>query len=68
MVSFLSKGHAEKRDDFVHHPKHSIAIADRCKAVGVDCRLIIQDETPGDRASQEAAAVEFLLEKLHAID
>jgi len=68
MASFLSKSEAETRDDFVHHPKHSIAIADRCKAVGVDCRLILRDETPGDRASQEAAAVAFLLEKLRAGD
>lgn len=68
VASFLSKSEAENRDDFVHHPKHSIAVADRCKAVGVDCRLIIQDETPGDRASQEAAVVAFLLEKLHAGD
>lgn len=68
MASFLTTTEADKRDDFVHHPKHSIAIADRCKAVGVECRLIVQDQTQGDRTSQEAAVIAFLLEKLRVGD
>ena len=52
------------RGDYVHHPKHSIALAERCKANGVECRLILHDETAGDRPRQASLAVAFLLEKL----
>ncbi|MGD9648907.1 MAG: alpha/beta hydrolase, partial [Pirellulales bacterium] len=52
------------RGDYVHHPKHSIAIAERCRAKGVECRLILHDETAGDRPRQASLAVDFLLEKL----
>lgn len=52
------------RGDYVHHPKHSIALADRCKENGVECRLILHDETAGDRPRQASLAVDFLLEKL----
>jgi acetyl esterase/lipase len=52
------------RGDYVHHPKHSIALAERCKANGVECRLILHDETAGDRPRQASLAVDFLLEKL----
>jgi acetyl esterase/lipase len=52
------------RGDYVHHPKHSIALAERCKENGVECRLILHDETAGDRPRQASLAVDFLLEKL----
>ena len=52
------------RGDYVHHPKHSIALAERCKANEVECRLILRDETAGDRPQQAALVVEFLLDKL----
>ncbi len=52
------------RGDYVHHPKHSIALADRCKEHGVECRLILHDETAGDLPRQASLAVDFLVEKL----
>jgi len=52
------------RGDYVHHPKHSIALAERCKESGVECRLILHDEIAGDRPRQASLAVAFLLEKL----
>lgn len=54
------------RGAYVHHPKHSIALAERCKKNGVECRLILRDETSGDRPRQASLAVDFLVEKLTA--
>jgi hypothetical protein len=50
------------RGHYVHHPKHAIAIADRCKAAGIDCLLILQDDkAPANRNDQQKQVVEFLI-------
>jgi len=56
---------SQDRGHYVHHPKHAIAIADRCKAAGIDCRLILVDDpAPASRTSQQRQVVEFLIEKV----
>ena len=31
---------------YVHHPRHSIAIRDKCKQAGVECETLLRDEDP----------------------
>ncbi|MBL7152740.1 MAG: alpha/beta hydrolase [Phycisphaerae bacterium] len=31
---------------YVHHPRHSIAIRDKCKQVGVECEMLLRAEDP----------------------
>ena len=53
------------RSHYVHHPKHAIAIADRCKTAGIECLLILQDDqAPADRNSQQKRVVEFLIKQV----
>ena len=53
-----------RRSRALHHPKHSIALADRCKARDVDYLLVLRKDTAGDRGKQADAVVGFLIEKL----
>lgn len=54
------------RSHYVHHPKHAIAIADRCKAEGIECRLFMRDESAAKQENQQKGVVAFLIEKLQA--
>jgi hypothetical protein len=65
-VSTIPPAEIETRRDIVHHPKHAMAIASRCKNAGVECRLMLHDDPQTDRAAQTSGAVAFLLEKLTA--
>ncbi len=57
----------QNRGDFVHHPKHSIALAERCKQMNVPCLLVLHADEP-DRVSQSTKVVTYLLEKLGKTD
>ena len=59
-------GDVQDRGHYVHHPKHSMAIADRCKQFGVECLLILQDEGQANREEQATKVVSFLIDKLRA--
>jgi len=54
-------GEITDRSHYLHHPKHSTAVGDRCKAAGVTARVIAQDEDPHDRSEFEKSVVGFLL-------
>ena len=56
----------KERGAYVHHPKHSTAIAERCKQNGIDCLLVLRDENPDSRDEYAPKVVAFLLEKLKA--
>lgn len=47
---------------YVHHPRHALAIADRCKERGVPCRLLRGE--PGSENEQQARVIDFLIEQL----
>ncbi|HVU86029.1 MAG TPA: alpha/beta hydrolase [Pirellulales bacterium] len=55
------------RGAYLHHPKHSTAIADRCKQNGIDCLLLL-DGSSGRAAREEQGTkvVAFLIDKLKA--
>jgi acetyl esterase/lipase len=53
------------RGHYLHHPKHSMALADECKQNGVECLLVL-DKDMADREKQAEAVVGFLIEKLKA--
>ncbi len=58
-------GPSKDRGHYLHHPKHSTALADECKDNGVECLLVLQTDTP-DREKQARRVVGFLIEKLKA--
>jgi acetyl esterase len=53
---------------YVHHPKHSTAIAERCQQHGVDCLLLLEDGKGGASAREERTTkvVDFLIDRLKA--
>lgn len=66
------------RGEYVHHPKHAIAIGERCKEHGIECRMFL-NESSGEEGSNEerrervrreqlTAVVQFLIDKLQASD
>jgi acetyl esterase len=62
----MPSGDYQDRGHYVHHPKHSTALADRCKQSGIECLLILSDKEQGDRVDQTSKVVAFLIEKLRA--
>lgn len=62
----LEDGEPKDRGHYVHHPKHARAVAEKCKEVGVECRLVLRDKNGGENRKAESAVVGFLLEKLGA--
>lgn len=60
----MPNGEPRNRGHYVHHPRHAIAIADRCKQAGIECRLLLNDDGSSQREDQQAQVVKFLLEKL----
>ncbi len=56
-------GPSADRGHYLHHPKHSTALADECKDKGVECLLVLQTDT-ADREKQAERVVGFLIEKL----
>ena len=54
----------KERGAYVHHPKHSSAIAERCKENGLDCLLLLRDDHSDSREEQATKVVAFLIEKL----
>ncbi|HEY4313671.1 MAG TPA: alpha/beta hydrolase [Pirellulales bacterium] len=54
----------KERGAYVHHPKHSTAIADRCKENGLDCLLVLQGTDSDSRDGQATKVVAFLIGKL----
>ncbi len=65
--SFLGE-EPKERGAYVHHPKHSTAIAERCKQNGLDCLLVLRDENPDSRDEYAPKVVAFLLGKLKAAE
>lgn len=53
------------RGHYLHHPKHSTALAEECKQQGVECLLVLDKDT-AEREKQAQAVVGFLIEKLTA--
>jgi len=51
---------------YMHHPKHSVALADRCKENGVECKLMLGEVHIFSVGKRDAEAVAFLIEKLKA--
>jgi len=72
----MEDGKVTDRGHYLHHPKHSTAIADRCKENGIECLAVLVDQKPNDatkgkvaqqdRTSQQDEVVHFLIEKLKA--
>ncbi len=56
-------GPSEDRGHYLHHPKHSTALADACKKQGVECLLVLDKDT-ADREKQAEMVVGFLIEQL----
>ncbi|MDF1812510.1 MAG: alpha/beta hydrolase [Verrucomicrobiales bacterium] len=46
--------------DIIHHPIHSIAVKEKCDAVGLECKLILAVTPPGERIRN----VDFILQHL----
>ncbi len=60
-------GEPMDRSAYVHHPKHSTAIAQRCQQNGIDCLLLLADDpAPAAREERATKVVAFLIEKLKA--
>lgn len=58
-------GESRDRGHYLHHPKHSQAIADRCGQHGIECLLLLRDESaPRDRQNHTWEVVAFLIEQL----
>lgn len=55
-------GEPMNRGHYVHHPRHAIAIGEKCKEHGVECLVLLADQVP--RNEQQAKVVDFLLSKL----
>lgn len=51
---------------YMHHPKHSVALADRCKENGIECKLMLSEINIFGVGKRDAEAVAFLIEKLKA--
>lgn len=60
-------GESVDRGHYLHHPKHSTALAKRCQQHGVGCLLVLHKDTDGDRAKQADAVVGFLIKQLTAL-
>ncbi|MES1213762.1 MAG: alpha/beta hydrolase [Singulisphaera sp.] len=55
----------KNRGAYLHHPKHSTAIAERCKENGLECLLLLdEDNGAAERQQQGSKVVSFLLDKL----
>ncbi len=59
----MDDGPPRDRGYYLHHPKHSTAIAERAKQHGVECLLLLREDE-ARRGDQQAAVVAFLLNKL----
>ncbi len=49
----------------VHHPRHNIAIRDKCKQAGVECEMMLRDDDPslaGDAANERMPSRKVLLQ------
>lgn len=57
-------GPSVDRGHYLHHPKHSTALAERCRKHGVGCLLVLHEDTGGDRGKQADAVVGFLIKRL----
>ncbi|MGD9724606.1 MAG: alpha/beta hydrolase [Pirellulales bacterium] len=66
IACFRPDGVPVDRGHYVHHPKHSVALAERCKQQGVECLLVLEKDIGGDRAKQAEKVVAYLIEKLKA--
>lgn len=65
----FASGEFKDRGHYVHHPKHSTAIGERCKENGVECLVLVTGAANGgdnDRANQQQRVVQFLIDKLKA--
>jgi hypothetical protein len=52
------------RDEAVHHPRHAIHLATRCREVGIDVTLVTRSTPPRDRVD----VIDFFLERLLPTD
>ena len=41
-----SRKNTEPTDYYVHHPRHSIIVKNKCKQVGVECMMLLRAEDP----------------------
>ncbi|HEY2841723.1 MAG TPA: alpha/beta hydrolase [Pirellulales bacterium] len=65
VASAMGDGKFINQSHYVHHPKHSSLIAERCKEKGVECLLVLSDdEGKRDQMKQREKVVQFLIEKL----
>jgi acetyl esterase/lipase len=64
VASFQLNTEPADRGHYVHHPKHSIALSDRCKQHGVECLLILNEDPNANRAKQAEKVVAFLIERV----
>jgi acetyl esterase/lipase len=64
----LEGGNFKNLGHYLHHPKHSVALADRCKEHGVECKQMLYDGTGQlpNVPKRNTEVVEFLIEKLKA--
>ncbi len=61
-------GEIKDRGHYLHHPKHSTTIADRCKEKGLDCLLVLHEEAASERDTQAEKVVAFLIDKVKAVE
>ncbi len=57
-------GQPLNRSHYLHHPKHSLTIAERCMEHGVTCLLLLRDETKTERQSHDKEVLSFLIKQL----
>jgi len=63
----FASGAFKDRGHYLHHPKHSTMIGDRCKENGVECLVLLAGEVARNgRGDQQQRVVQFLIDKLKA--
>jgi acetyl esterase/lipase len=63
----MADGAIKDRGHYLHHPKHSTSVAERCKENGVECLVVLADgEATKGRPDQQQRVVQFLIDKLKA--
>lgn len=53
----------KNRGDFLHHPKHTTVVHERCKEIGVPCEVHLED-TKLDRNGEMGKVIAFLIKHL----
>ncbi|MEW6360406.1 MAG: alpha/beta hydrolase [Planctomycetota bacterium] len=53
------------RGQYVHHPRHALAVKEKCDAAGVECVTVLGDKA-GEKDAPRESVIDFLLRHLSA--